>query len=263
MSNKEDKGSDFFSPDPKSYRARKMRLRQGWADYFMEKAEKYRETVPIDYNNWVASLLAAQYFGDSIAGLKLREELQRLSLKQDVYVPKTAKERLQVAHFHLTGIGRGKNEEKALTTYGKLVEEDKLPEAQYALGMCYLDGIVVKQNTQLALEFLEKSAQQGYALARYQYALCIFMCKGEGRDLQFCFDEFLHMANQGCAFACTLVGVFYQYGIAVPRDPRMAEGYINHGEKNGFSVDRFGEELYEVVEDLILDYMDDFPLSEE
>lgn len=237
------------------YQGRKMRHRQGWADYFMEQVETHQGK---DYNNWVAALVAATYFGDSIAKMKLRQELDRLKQEGRSLPPVTGTQRLHIAHYQLTGIGREKNPVEAVTTYGKLVEESQSPQAQFALGMCYLDGIVVKKNSQLALDYLKKSADQGYSLASYQYALCLFQGMGESRDLQFCFDTFLDMANRGCAFACTLVGVFYQYGIVVARDPRMAEGYIKHGEKAGFSVDRFGKELYDTVEDLILDYIEDF-----
>lgn len=245
-----------------AYQARKLRHRQGWADYFMEKVDTFQDSVPKQYNNWVSALVAATYFGDSIAQLKLREELDRLAQKEVKYVPSSKKERLQVAHCQLLGLGTAQDPEKAVTSYGALVEESQLPQAQFALGMCYMDGIVVKENTQIALDYLKKAKDQGHTLARYQYALSLFMGKGEQRDLKFCFQEFLEMANEGCAFACTIVGIFYQYGITVDRDSRMAEGYIKHGEQAGFSVDRFGDDLYEVVEDLILDYMDEFPEAE-
>lgn len=238
---------------------KKMQRQQVWADYFAEQAEKHKNMVPIQYNKWVSSLVAAGYFGDTLSQVRLREELTRLSKKAEKYVPNRPKERLKVAHSQLMGIGKGKDTEKAVTTYGALVEEFQLPEAQFALAMCYMDGIVVKQNEKLALEYLQKSMDQGYFLAKSQYTLAIFMGKGENRDLHFCFDSFLDMANEGCAFACTLVGIFYEFGIVVNRDPRMAEGYVQHGVNAGFSVDRFGEELRQVVEDLIFDYIDEYP----
>lgn len=246
-----------------TFQAKKIRHRQGWADYFMEQADKHQNSVPANYNQWVAALVAAAYFGDTLSMVKLRSELDRLKEKEEKFLPKTQKQQLQVAHFHLMGIGKPADVELAVTTYGKLVEDFSNPQAQFALGMCYMDGIVVKQNEKLAMEYLKKSMEQGYFLAKCQYTLGIFMGKGEHRDLNFCFDSFLEMANQGCAVACTLVGVFYQYGIVVKCDPRMAEGFINHGEKEGFSIDRLGDDLCEVVEDLIFDYMDDFPLAEE
>lgn len=248
---------------PSSYQAKKLRLRQGWADYFVEQADKHQSNVPSNYNQWVSALCAAAYFGDTLSNVKLRTELDRLKEKKEEFVPKTQAQQLRLAHFQLMGIGKSLNPEEAVTTYGKMVEETGNPKAQYALGMCYLDGIVVKENAKLGLEYLKKSMDQGYFLAKCQYTLAIFMEKGEYRDLHFCFSSFLEMANQGCAFACTIVGVFYQYGIVVNPDPRMAEGYMSHGEKEGFSIDRFGDDLSEVVEDLIFDYLDDFPLAEE
>ncbi len=265
-------------PNPRGdfghYHHKKLQRMQGWADYFVEQADKFQNAVPPDYNQWIASLVGAGYFGDTLSKVKLRTELDKLKEKRRENVTYTPKQQLQVAHFQLTGIGRKQNEEEAVTSYGKLVEEYGSPQAQFSLAMCYMDGIVVKQNVALGMEYLQKSMNQGYALARYQYTLGFFLGKGGYVDLDLCFQNFLEMANEGCAFACTIVGVFYQYGICVKQDPRMAEGYIKHGEQAGFSIDRLGKELSLALEDLICDSFDSddmeffneeypFPSSEE
>lgn len=258
-----DENREKKSPHKNNYQYKKMRRQQAWADYFTEEADKFKSASPFRYDKWISAVFASAFFGDTLSKVRLREELDRLAEKEDKYQPNKPKERLQIAHQRMIGLGNGQNVEEAVASYRMLAEEHNLAEAQFALGMCYLDGILLQKNAQLAMDYLEKAMNQGHFLAKSQYTLALFMEKGGQRDLHFCFRSFLDLANQGCAFASTIVGIFYQYGIAVDCDPRMAQGYLKHGGDGGFPVDRLGVALREVVEELIYEYMDDFPEIEQ
>jgi TPR repeat protein len=45
------------------------------------------------------------------------------------------------------------------------------PQAQYCLGMCYLDGTGVSYNREIAIQWLQKAAQQGLPAAKAQLGL--------------------------------------------------------------------------------------------
>lgn len=226
-----------------------LRHRQGWADFFQESAEIGKKSKK--YCRWVSALWAGACFGDELALLKLQDELKRLAKKE----PLRIYESVNLGHCYLSGVGRKKDLNEAVEVYRRM-SHAHLSNGHFSLGMCYIEGIEVEKDMERGLSLLRRAKDQGNINARYQLALLHFMGEEGSRDLHFCFHEFLAMAQEGCNFACTLVGLFYLYGIAVPKDQRMAEGYLSHGIKSGYSVDKLGDKLGAVVEDLIMDAMD-------
>jgi len=63
------------------------------------------------------------------------------------------------------GLGVSKNYEKAVEWYNKSAEQGNM-QAQYNLGIMYEDGIGVPQSNEKAMEWYRKAAAQGYSEAK-------------------------------------------------------------------------------------------------
>ncbi|MDP1725352.1 MAG: tetratricopeptide repeat protein [Bacteroidota bacterium] len=91
-------------------------------------------------------------------------------------------------------------------------------EAQYNYGVCYLQGIVVKQNDSIAHHWFLKSANNGYKDAQYQVALNFGQGKVVARDEKKAFYWTLKCAEQidpDCMF--TLINL-YKEGVGTERN---------------------------------------------
>ena len=106
------------------------------------------------------------------------------------------------------------------------------PAAQLALADIYIDGEIVPQNYEQALEWYRQAAQQGNAHAMYNVG--VFYDKGYGVDVDF--EEaskwFRKAADNGFPAALYNIGIMYEYGQAVPKDYAKAhEYYLMAAEK--------------------------------
>ena len=91
-------------------------------------------------------------------------------------------------------------------------------EAQYNYGVCFLQGIIVKQNDSIAHHWFLKSANNGYKDAQYQVALNFGQGKVVTRDEKKAFYWTLKCAEQidpDCMF--TLINL-YKDGIGTERN---------------------------------------------
>lgn len=82
-------------------------------------------------------------------------------------------------------------------------------EAQYNYGVCFLQGIIVKQNDSIAHQWFLKSANNGYKDAQYQVALNFGQGKVVARDEKKAFYWILKCAEQidpDCMF--TLINLY-------------------------------------------------------
>ena len=106
--------------------------------------------------------------------------------------------------------------------------EEGHAEAQYLLGYMYSEGIYVKQNWEIAREWFEKSADQGYAESQYQLG---YMHSNDGDDgVSRAFYQAVPLielaALQDHPEAQHMMGLFYQRGIEVYQDDKMAFYYF-------------------------------------
>lgn len=72
------------------------------------------------------------------------------------------------------------------------------PEAQYALGWCYCNGIGVEKNPQKAVEWFYKAADNGHVWAQYTFAECMEKGFGINKNLLDAKKWYLRSALQGC-----------------------------------------------------------------
>jgi uncharacterized protein len=142
---------------------------------------------------------------------------------------------------HLLGVcyltGRGglqKNEVEAASLFQKAADQE-LVHAQYDLGICFYEGRGIIQNTEEALKWIDKAANQDLnsivtrlrkraqeGTAEDQYLLGLFYYEGKGKDYQQAFQWFLKAAEQCDAKAYCYLGLCYYRGHGVSRQESQA-----------------------------------------
>jgi TPR repeat protein len=132
------------------------------------------------------------------------------------------------------GVG-GSSSEEAFGLFRKSADQ-KLAEAQSALGSCYERGIGVKPDPKEAVRWYRKSAGQGYSWAQHHLGICYRNGKGVGRDLAKAFEWELKAANQGLVTAQTAVGYAYEKGEGVKPNPREAVRWYEKAARQGDAV---------------------------
>ena len=96
------------------------------------------------------------------------------------------------------------------------------PEAQFNLGLMYLNGQGVAQDYQQALSLLTKLAEQGNARAQVNLARMYAKGKGVVANYGKAIPWFTKAADQGYADAQYSLGLLYVSGTGTQRDYRLA-----------------------------------------
>lgn len=96
------------------------------------------------------------------------------------------------------------------------------PEAQFNLGLMYLNGQGVAQDYRQAFSLFTESAEQGNARAQVNLARMYAKGKGVVANYDKAIPWFTKAADQGYADAQYSLGVLYVSGIGTPRDYRLA-----------------------------------------
>ena len=107
-------------------------------------------------------------------------------------------------------------------------------EAQFELGLMYVDGVGVGKDEAKALEWLKKSAERRYPNA--QYVLFGAYWKGSlglKPDKERALVWLQRSANQNFAPAQFQLGLLYANGEGVKKDPRQAYAWMLEAAKNG------------------------------
>lgn len=114
-----------------------------------------------------------------------------------------------------------KNDPKQAVEYLKKAAEQRMPEAQYELGIIYLEGIGVPRHESMAIEYLEKSAAQGFADA--QNRLGIYYKESNSKNnLIDAVEWFRRAAVQNHIAAQKNLAKCYAEGIGVEQVPQLA-----------------------------------------
>jgi TPR repeat protein len=91
------------------------------------------------------------------------------------------------------------------------------PEAQYVVGLCYLNGWGVVSDKGVAENWFLKSAQAGFAASQYQMSLLLQTTDED--DLRDAIDWLRKSALQGFSLAQDLYSQYCEGGIGMARDP--------------------------------------------
>jgi len=99
-------------------------------------------------------------------------------------------------------------------------------EAQYALGMVYLDGDGLDQDEAMAMAWFRKAADQGEPRAQFQIGLCLAQGKGVLKDLDESTKWVMKAADQGVVEAMVRAAECYRYGWGLDPNPMQAASWI-------------------------------------
>ncbi len=112
-------------------------------------------------------------------------------------------------------------------------------EAQFRLGVCYVNGVGGKQDLVEAVKWFRKSADQGYAGA--QYNLGVSYAKGDGveKEAVEAVKWYRKAADQGYAGAQNNLGVCYDDGFGVEQDATEAAKWYRKAADQGLAEAQF------------------------
>ena len=114
-----------------------------------------------------------------------------------------------------------------------MAAEQGLAQAQHNLGVMYVNGEGVPQNSAEAARWSRMAAEQG--LAQAQFNLGLMYAKGDGvpKDHAEAVRWYRMAAEQGDAKAQYNLGVMYVNGEGVPQESRRGGTVVSHGCRAG------------------------------
>jgi uncharacterized protein len=172
------------------------------------------DSVPRDRKLAAEWLEKAAQSGDSeaktaLAILQLQDEGAQDSSRAEELLKEAAEGGYPVAALQLGHLYSGKyvvNSGDAVGWYTKAAEAGAV-EAQYALGMLYLNGRSVQKNARVAASWVEKAAHNGHPPSQFQLAVLYCTAQGVPRDLAQAVLWYERAAERGHPLA--------QYNLAV------------------------------------------------
>lgn len=106
-------------------------------------------------------------------------------------------------------------------------------KAIFELAMRHIYGDGVPEDNVFAFELLTRAHEMGHIEASYNLGICFHYGYGTDIDLKKAFELYLHAANAKHGKGMELVGRFYNQGIHVQRDRRLAELWLNRAIESG------------------------------
>lgn len=99
-------------------------------------------------------------------------------------------------------------------------------QSLYELAMKHIYGDGVPEDNDLALKLLTQAHDMGHVEATYNLGICYHYGYGTDEDLAKAYELYLEAANGGYGKGMELVGRFYNRGIYVKRDRKLAEYWL-------------------------------------
>lgn len=133
-------------------------------------------------NGKASDLLSPETFADDA------EEIKKIA-ESYIAIPKNernAKTNVLLGFLYFKPIGVTRNIQAGLECFKKAADDQKFPQAQFLMGEAHFVGYpqagILKDNT-IAIEYLQKSAEQNFPRAQYQLGLHYFTLKRIEKDL--------------------------------------------------------------------------------
>ncbi|OMH85760.1 hypothetical protein AX774_g673 [Zancudomyces culisetae] len=128
---------------------------------------------------------------------------------------------------------RGNKNSSATRWLKKAAEIHLLAPAQYALGLCYHDGIGVDVNEKKAFELYYKSAKQGNARGQGILGYCFGEGFGVNQNKEEAVKWYYLAAKQGESVAMYNLGYCYEDGIGIDKNPNLAVKWYKRAAERG------------------------------
>ena len=111
--------------------------------------------------------------------------------------------------------------EQAFNLWKPLAESGDA-DAEYNIGLLYMNGLGVKKNSRFARQLFMAAAEQGQADAQYNLGLMYYQGNTVFRSNKDAFNWWVKAAAQGHAPAQYNLGIMYAYGIWTAQDVSKA-----------------------------------------
>ncbi len=138
--------------------------------------------------------------------------------------------------MYATGDKLEKNDALAVQWIRKAVEQG-YAEAQYSLGVFYADGKCLLKNKVEAVKWYRISAEQGYPPAQYTLGGAYFVGWGVPKSIPEAMQWFRKAAEQGHAPAQFILGVIYFDGRGVQIDTEEGAKWLRRSIDQGYIQD--------------------------
>ena len=132
------------------------------------------------------------------------------------------------------GHGIVKDSEEAVSWFCKAAQQG-YALAQNSLGLCYAQGEGVSKDQEEAVSWFYKAARQGYALAQYNLGVRYAQGDGVSKDQEEAMSWFCKAAQQGYALAQNNLGVCYEWGEGVSKDQEKAASWYYKAAQQGYA----------------------------
>lgn len=119
--------------------------------------------------------------------------------------------------------------------------------AQYRLGKEYFDAALTPRDYQIAVRWIRKSAEQGYARAQTGLGLLYENGLGVPKDYALALSWLRRAADQGYCVAQNELGVMYAKGRGVPRNLTQAVYWCKLAAAQGSDIAKRNLQLAEVA----------------
>lgn len=106
-------------------------------------------------------------------------------------------------------------------------------EAQYKLGLKYLQGDGVTQDSEVAIKWFLHAAQRNHALAQNDLGAILFFGLGVDQDRALAANWFTRSAEHGCANAQFNLGICYLGGMGFEQDISLAVKWFQLAARQG------------------------------
>ncbi|MGE5365254.1 MAG: tetratricopeptide repeat protein [Bacteroidota bacterium] len=99
--------------------------------------------------------------------------------------------------------------------------------AQHTLGLCYLNGFSFPADTQKAVYWIKKAADNNLPAAHYNYGVMLYNGTGVDWNPFEAYKHVMRAASVKMKEALYLAGIFYTDNLVVPRDDKKAQYYFD------------------------------------
>ena len=130
----------------------------------------------------------------------------------------------------LKGKSISKTTEWAVKLLQSIDDKELKPIAQNALGIAYLNGLGVAQDSTMAIKCLEEAGRCGSANAYYNLGLLMKNAPHDRQDFAKALRYFEEGAKSGALNCCYLAGYMYYKGLGCEQDYKRAVEYFKKDE---------------------------------
>lgn len=145
----------------------------------------------------------------------------------------SAEEMYQIGKSYFLGTNDNNQDYTQAVYWFKKAAEKGDMDAQYALGICYKDGLGVQQDNTQTIYWFRKAAEQGNADAQYALGLCYLTAWGGLCDNNQAVYWLKKAAETGLADAQHAIGFCYKEGQGVKQDYTQAVYWYKKASEQG------------------------------